>query len=250
MNLLCILTGASRGLGAALARGLLVRGADLLCLSRGFDAVLQAEGDAAGRRVEQWQVDLAEARPVAVRVEGWLQARGPQGLSQLLLVNNAALLEAPGPFERQAEADIVSALRVGLEAPLLLSRAVLRASAAWSLERRILNISSGLGRRPLAGVATYCAIKAGLDHFSRTLAEEQGGAANPARVCALAPGIIDTGMQVQLRGADPQAFAARPVFENFHASGALDTPERAAAKVIEVLLSARFGAEAVADVRD
>ncbi|SDD19619.1 SDR family NAD(P)-dependent oxidoreductase [Aquimonas voraii] len=250
MNLLCILTGASRGLGAALARGLLARGADLLCLSRGFDPALQREGDGAGRRLEQWRVDLAEARPVAARVEDWLQARGPQGSSHLLLVNNAAVLETPGAFEAQPEDDIVCALRVGLEAPLLLSRAVLRASADWPVERRILNISSGLGRRPLAGVATYCAIKAGLDHFSRTLAEEQADSANPARVCALAPGIIDTGMQVQLRGADPQAFAARPVFESFHASGALDTPERAAAKVIEVLLSARFGAQAVADVRD
>lgn len=250
MSLLCIVTGASRGLGAALARGLLARGAELLCLSRGLDATLQSDADAAGRRLEQWRVDLADAQPVAARVERWLEARGPAGLSGLLLINNAAVLETPGPFEMQADADIVRALRVGLEAPLLLSRAVLRASARWPLDRRILNISSGLGRRPLAGVATYCAIKAGLDHFSRTLAEEQAEATRPARVCALAPGIVDTGMQVQLRGADPHAFAARQVFEGFHSQGVLDTPEQAASKVIELLLSARFGADAVADVRE
>jgi len=249
LDLLCILTGASRGLGAALARGLLDRGADLLCLSRGLDAGLQAEADAVGRRVEQWQVDLAEARPIAARVESWLQERGPRRLSHLLLINNAALLETPGPFEQQAADDVVNALRVGLEAPLLLSRAVLRASAAWPVERRVLNMSSGLGRRALAGVATYCAVKAGIDHFSRTLAEEQAGAVNPARVCALAPGVVATGMQVQLRGADPDAFAAKPIFESFYASGALDTPEAAAAKVLEVLFSPRFGAETIADVR-
>jgi NAD(P)-dependent dehydrogenase (short-subunit alcohol dehydrogenase family) len=98
-------------------------------------------------------------------------------------------------------------------------------------------------------VSTYCAIKAGLDHFSRSLAEEQATAANPVRVCALAPGIIDTGMQAQLRGTDSAGFAAQPVFAEFERSGALDTPEQAAARVLAHLHSETFGAEPVADVR-
>ena len=66
----------------------------------------------------------------------------------------------------------------------------------------------------------------------------------------LAPGIIDTGMQIQLRGADSADFAAQPVFEGFHEGGALDSPERAAAKVLEILFADDFGRLPVADVRD
>lgn len=250
MSTLCILTGASRGLGAALARGLIARGVELLCLSRSRDDALQDAAARAGVELAQWRIDLAEPAPAAARLAEYLQARGPGGLTQLLLINNAAMLERPGAFETQAPEVVQSALRVGLEAPLLLCAAVLKATSGWPAERRVLNISSGLGRRPLAGVTTYCAIKAGLDHFSRSLAEEQAGRAQPVRVCALAPGIIDTGMQRQLRGADRSGFAAQTVFEGFHRSGALDSAERAAAKVLDVLFAANFGDAPVADVRD
>jgi NAD(P)-dependent dehydrogenase (short-subunit alcohol dehydrogenase family) len=68
-------------------------------------------------------------------------------------------------------------------------------------------------------------------------------------VVSLAPGIIDTGMQVQLRGADDAAFAAQPVFDELKRSGALDTPEQAAQRVLAFLRRPDFGAEPVADVR-
>ncbi|WP_395789318.1 SDR family NAD(P)-dependent oxidoreductase [Aquimonas sp.] len=249
MSTLYITTGASRGLGAAMVRVLLDEPAELLCLSRGHDEALDALAAARGRRLAQWQVDLARPEPIAERLEQWLRARGPEGLLGVVLINNAAMLETPGPFEAQASSDISRALAVGLAAPLLLTRALLRGTAAWPLPRRLLNISSGLGRRPMAGVSTYCALKAGLDHFSRSLAEEQATAANPLRVVSLAPGIIDTGMQVQLRGADDVAFAAQPVFDELKRSGALDTPEQAAQRVLAFLRRPDFGAEPVADVR-
>ena len=67
-------------------------------------------------------------------------------------------------------------------------------------------MSSGLGRRAMAGSAAYCAQKAGLDHFARALALEEQARPHGARVASVAPGIIDTDMQKQLRGADPQRF--------------------------------------------
>ena len=73
----------------------------------------------------------------------------------------------------------------------------------------IINISSGLGRRPMASQSAYCAAKAGMDHFTRCLALEEAAKPHGAKVCSLAPGVIDTGMQVQLRGADAAAFPDR-----------------------------------------
>jgi benzil reductase ((S)-benzoin forming) len=250
MEHLFIVTGSSRGLGRALVELLLEGDNELLCMSRSHSEELDRLAAQRQRRLQQWAVDLARPLEVAQRLEAWLRGQDLQRFSGLTLINNAAVLEDPGPFPTQPAATIEAALRVGLEAPILLTRALLAATSEGRLTRRVLNISSGLGRRALAGVTTYCAVKAGLDHFSRALAEECQALVPPAAVVALAPGIIDTGMQEQLRGADADAFAAQRAFAGFKASGELDSPSEAAARVLAYLVRADFGAQPVADVRD
>jgi NAD(P)-dependent dehydrogenase (short-subunit alcohol dehydrogenase family) len=131
-----------------------------------------------------------------------------------------------------------------------LSAAFVRGTDAWRAERKLLNISSGLGRRAMAGAAAYCAVKAGMDHFSRAMALEQAEQPHGVKVVSLAPGVIDTGMQQQLRNADPQRFPERERFANLKSQGLLDSPAQAAAKVVAYLRRADFGANPVADVRD
>ena len=113
----------------------------------------------------------------------------------------------------------------------------------------MLFVSSGLGRRAMAGAAAYCAQKAGLDHFARALALEEQARPGGARVASVAPGIIDTDMQKQLRGADPARFAEQGTFAGFHRSGALDSPATAAAKLIALLEREDYGSNPVTDVR-
>jgi NAD(P)-dependent dehydrogenase (short-subunit alcohol dehydrogenase family) len=249
MKRLVILTGASRGMGRALAAALLRR-ADtrLLTLSRHPDAALESEPRAAGTTLEQWAQDLAEPVAAAARLEAWLRAQG--GFSEAVLVNNAALLTPPGPVEQVEAALLSAALRVGLEAPVLLTRAFLRATEPWAVARKVLNISSGLGRRAMAASAPYCAVKAGLDHFTRALALDEALKPLGARVVSLAPGVIDTDMQVQLRGADPAFFPDHDRFVQLRAQGLLDSPEQAAAKLLAYLERPDFGSQPVADVRE
>jgi NAD(P)-dependent dehydrogenase (short-subunit alcohol dehydrogenase family) len=102
----------------------------------------------------------------------------------------------------------------------------------------------------MAGSAVYCAAKAGMDHFTRAVALEQAAVPNGARLVSLAPGVIDTDMQVQLRAADPQAFPERERFMQLSRLGQLDSPAAAAAKVLAYLDRADFGQAPVADVRD
>ena len=247
---LTIVTGSSRGLGAHIALQSLRPGAQVLGLARGLNPAFHHRTAAAGGASgEQWQVDLAEAGPVAERLQRWLGDVDASGLTQVALINNACLLTPPGPLEAPGDAKIVAALRVGLEAAILLTAAFLRATRAWSADRRILNISSGLGRRAMAGSAVYCAVKAGMDHYSRALALEQAAEAHGARVVSLAPGVIDTDMQLQLRSSDPNAFADRESFVRLHRDGQLTSPADAAAQVLAYLARDDFGNNPVADVR-
>jgi NAD(P)-dependent dehydrogenase (short-subunit alcohol dehydrogenase family) len=102
----------------------------------------------------------------------------------------------------------------------------------------------------MAGQATYCAVKAGIDHLARAVALDQAGLPNGARVAALAPGVIDTDMQVQLRGAGAEGFPDQPMFVRLKESGQLASPDDAAARVLAYLDRDDFGATPVADVRD
>ncbi len=246
---LTVITGASRGLGRAMAEQLLQPGRRLLCISRRSDDALAAQARKAGAELEQWQQDLADPVPAAARLAAWLQQLDAKTFDTATLINNAGTIGRPRPLSEADPAELAQALRVGLEAPMLLTAAFLGATRAWRAERRVLNISSGLGRNAMGSQAPYCAAKAGMDHFSRAVALEEKGTGG-ARIVSLAPGVVDTDMQVQLRETDPALFPDRTRFENLKTEGKLDSPASAAAKVLSYLTRPDFGANPVADVRD
>ena len=243
---LTILTGASRGMGLAMAEQLLQPGQHLLCISRRSNAGLASRN---GATLEQWQHDLADAAPLAARLGQWLRQQSGTPWASATLINNAGTLAQLAPLRDADANDLAQALRVGLEAPMQLTAAFLGATRDWPGLRRVLNISSGLGRRAMAASAAYCAAKAGMDHFSRCVALDEASQANGARICSLAPGVIDTDMQAQLRGADTGAFADQEAFANLYRNKQLTSPSNAAARVLAYLERQDFGSEPVADVR-
>jgi benzil reductase ((S)-benzoin forming) len=242
---LTILTGASRGLGLAMASQLLAEGQRVLAISRQAPELAVPPG----AELIAWTGDLTDPAPVAKRLEQWLGAQEAATLASATLINNAGVVSRLAPLAAIDAADLANAIRVGLEAPLLLTAAFLRATAAWTAPRKVLMISSGLGRRGMAGSASYCAAKAGLDNLARALALEESARPHGARVVSLAPGVIDTDMQLQLRGADPVLFSERDRFVAFKADGLLDSPAIAAAKVLSCLAQPDFGSEPVSSIR-
>lgn len=243
-----IVTGASRGMGEEIALQLASRGHVVLGISRG-----RSEALAQVALSQQWTADLSDAAAVATRLSRWLADIDPATVAEVNLINNAALLVTPGPARDLTAQESMQALRVGLEAVVLLTQATLDACRNWSVIKRILNVSSGNGRRALAGSGVYSAVKAGMDHYSRVLALDE---AEPrpgyvgAKVVSLAPGVIDTDMQLTLRSADPSRFAAQAQFAQYKADGHLLSSKAAAERLLKYLDRADFGSQPVADVRD
>lgn len=247
---LYILTGGSRGMGLAMAQLLLQPDHLLLCISRQGQEALATQAQARGTRLLQWQADLADGASVARRLQEWLGTQDPATLASATLINNAGVIPRIGPLSQADAGDLAHALRVGLEAPMQLSAAFLGSTETWGIPRKVLNISSGLGRRAMASQAGYCAAKAGMDHFTRCLALDEALKPQGARVCSLAPGVIDTDMQVQLRGAEGQNFPDQANFQQLKDKGMLSSPQAAATQVLAYLKRPDFGANPVADVRD
>ena len=179
----------------------------------------------------------------------WLDLLDGPAFETATLINNAGVILGIAPLHALKREDLTTSIRVGLEAPLLLTRAFLHATRAWPGKRRVLNISSGLGRRPMASQAAYCAAKAGLDHFTRCLALEEAAQPNGAAVCSLAPGVIDTDMQRHLRSAALADFPDQAGFAALQANGGLSSPAETAARVLAWLERPDFGVNPVADLR-
>ena len=250
---LSIITGSSRGLGAALVAQRLQAGHQVLGIARQRSAELQAQAEQTGAQLEQWTLDLNDAPAAAQRLQDWLATLDGRNFASVTLINNAGVVGTPAPLGQVPLAELSLAMRAGLEAALLLSSAFLAATAdpaRWPGARRVMNISSGLGRRAMAGSAAYCAAKAGMDHFSRAVALEQAALPNGARIVSIAPGVIDTDMQAQLRGADPALFPERERFVQLQAAGQLMSAADCARQLLARLDRADFGNEPIADIRD
>ena len=162
---LYILTGGSRGMGLAMAHQLLKPGNTLISLARSTSAPLSTAVP-QGATLEQWSVDLAQPAQAAQRLREWLATQPASRYASATLINNAGVIPRIAPLSActspQDMADLANALRVGLEAPMLLTAAFLGATEGWaapphSVARRVLNISSGLGRRAMASQSGYCA---------------------------------------------------------------------------------------------
>lgn len=252
---LTILTGASRGMGLAMAAQLIGKGHELLCLARHDSPDLARMASETGLPITQWCIDLSDTQAVRERLQHWLASQNAGRFASATLINNAGVIPPIGPLGDCPPDQVANALRVGLEAPMQLTAAFLSATLAWAEAgwtgpRKVLNISSGLGRRPMAAQGPYCAAKAGMDLFTRCCALEEAGRPHGARLVSLAPGVIDTDMQIQLRTSEASGFPDRQRFVELHQGGMLTAPDDAARAVLAWLDRPDFGDSPVADVRE
>lgn len=250
---LTIITGASRGIGHAVAQQLLAKPQALvLQISRTVSPALQETAERHQTQLTQWACDLSDSAPVAERLAQWMAAHPPGNWHELRLINNAMALPAQcASLEASDPHDMLRTLQVGLAAPMLLTAAFLRAGrahAAAGATLKVLNVSSGLAQIAMQAMAPYCAVKAGLDHLTRCLIqEEQGRAGSGAKVAALHPGIVNTDMQAQMRETPVAQFPMAQAFKNLHAQSQLQTPQATAQRIVDVLDSRLFGAQAIVE---
>ncbi len=239
-----IVTGHTRGLGAALVDTLRARGIDVLGLARSRGAPTAGAGQRPGR-FEEVELDLSDSDRLAQWLAGAALTTFLRGAERAILVNNAGTLGPVGPSSMQAPADVARAVALNVAAPLMLSSAFCAATANVP-DRRIAHVSSGAARNPYPGWNIYCATKAALDHHARAASLD---AERALRVASVAPGVVDTDMQTEIRGIDDARFPLRERFAEMKRSGQLSAPEQAASKFVDYLLSDAFGQNPAADIR-
>ena len=209
-----LVTGASGGIGGAIAGALHAQGATLTLAGRNKEALERLAGE-LGDRTHVITGDLGDADSADAMLAA--AAKGMDGID--ILVNNAGLTR-DNLAMRIKDEDWQQVINVNLTASFRLSRAVLRGmmKARWG---RIINITSIVGVTGNPGQANYAASKAGIIGMSKALASEV--ATRGVTVNCIAPGFIETAMTESL-GADQQAKLMESV-----PAGRLGTPEDVAA---------------------
>ncbi|MEL6951588.1 MAG: SDR family oxidoreductase [Pseudomonadota bacterium] len=181
-----IVTGASAGVGAAVARAFAAEGARLMLVARRREP-LQAMAEELGdtTKVETFALDVADTAGCRDLIKKTVYEFG----CVHYLVNNAGA-HFRGNFEAVSVDEIAAMVDVNLRAPLVLARLALDAIREAG-GGAIVNVASLAGTTPVPGSATYSATKFGLRAFTLALADELAG--SNVRVGAVSPGPIDTG---------------------------------------------------------
>ena len=187
-----LVTGASGGIGAAIARALHAQGASVV-LSGTREGVLVALAGELGERAHVCPADLRDAGAADTLVAAAEAAAGPLSV----LVNNAGFTRDMLAL-RMKDEDWASVLDVDLGAPFRLARAALRGMVRRR-SGRIVQVSSVVGHTGNPGQANYAAAKAGLAGMSKALAQEVGS--RGITVNLVAPGFIEPAMTDALPAA-------------------------------------------------
>lgn len=221
---LVVITGASRGIGAGVARVFAARGLKLGLCARTFDGL---DADPSALRAQVDVCDGAAVERFAREVEDRL---GPIDL----WVNNAAVLEPVGPV-RDLETEAVRAhLDTNVLGVFHGTRAYVRHLARVKRPGVLVNVSSGAAQRAIAGWGVYCASKAAVERMTEVVALEEGP--RGLRAHSVSPGVVDTDMQRTIRASSADRFPDVERFRAMERDGKFSSPEH----VARCLLSLAF----------
>ncbi len=214
-----IVSGASRGVGAATARWLAKAGSAVTLIARSADALetVANEVQRLGGASLVVKADVADAGVCRSAVAKTLDRFGRLDA----VVNNAAMVEPLAPVS-DSDVDLWRYnIAVNLLGPFYLIRAAI--DDLRQQNGRIVNVSSGAATISVENASAYCAAKAALNHFSRVLAAEEPR----LTVMAVRPGVVDTRMQdtIRQKGAGVMSAEQLAYYQNLKAGGQLEKPE-------------------------
>jgi len=232
------ITGTSKGLGKSLTT-LLLEDSNNTVIGLSRSNTLQH------KQYTHHTIDLSNLEQVSA-----FQFPDLKDSDKIILINNAGMV---GDIKHVGNIDsdkIIACYNLNLIAPAILSNQFIAKYSTLKADKTVLNISSGAGRTPIDGWNVYCSSKAGIDMFSQVLNEEIKINKSNTTVLSLAPGIIDTEMQTEIRQSDQSGFSNIDRFINYKKDGDLTSPEITAKQVLRFLQEKGLSENVLCSVRD
>jgi benzil reductase ((S)-benzoin forming) len=171
-------------------------------------------------------------------------------LKKVVLINNAGVIGDIKPVGYIDNQKIINAYNINLIAPSILMNNFISTYSKLDTEKMVLNISSGAGRNPIDGWNVYCGSKAGLDMFSQVLEKEVAIANSKVKVLSLAPGVVDTQMQKEIRASKNFNFSNLDRFKNYKTSGKLIDPFVTSKQILRFINEENLSKNVLCSVRE
>ena len=223
-----LVTGTSRGVGAALVPMLLQDGWTVLGVSRKTSSLAHLPNFYSAP-LDLTQIDSSPCLEDALAV-----VAQSKDLTRAALVNNAASLEPVGNLAQAGLPALAASFLLNACVPMWLAHKFLSLFVEQSVVA--VNLSSGAASHPYAGWSSYCATKAALSMSTRVCREELElfQRKKPALLVDYAPGVVDTNMQEQVRNSDPLRFPMVAKFRQLHEQGSLLPPAEPAGEIFRL----------------
>lgn len=170
---------------------------------------------------------------------------------KVVLVNNAGWIGEIDHFGELADQSIKKIFDINTIAPAILMNAFIRSYGdLTNTERIVVNISSGAAKKSVDGWSGYSASKAALDMLTKTAQLEAEIDNSGIRFFAVAPGVVDTAMQSDIRSASEKSFSSLGKFKKLKENNQLSSPFHAAEKLLSLILHPDKFSDVLQDVRD
>ena len=227
------ITGASSGIGEAIAEFLL-EDTNNMVIGIARSRTIQHD------RYQHHFVDLSEPWSDKIFKSTSFTAE------KVVLINNAGSIGPIKPLKLNEEEEIIQNYFLNVTAPTILCKQFISCFENSKSKGIILNISSGAGKNPIHSWSTYCASKSALDMLSQVLQLEYPS----FKVFSVAPGIVDTAMQEEIREADKAHFPDLDRFVAYKEEGELASSELVAEKYVNFLKNHSKQKEVLFSIRD
>jgi len=218
------ITGTSRGIGKAIAEKLLNdENARVIGLSR--------TSSIKHERYKHVAIDLRDMEQVQNFAFDQID-----DVDKIVLINNSGVLGHVNYVGQLSPDKIIEAYQVNLIAPVLLINAFLKKYKTLDASKIIINISSGAARHVINSWSTYCSTKAGLEMFARVVESELTELDNRiVKIFSIAPGVVDTQMQTEIRALPEANFSGKSRFVSLKENNELFNVDLVAEKLYEVI---------------
>ncbi|MCP4583743.1 MAG: SDR family NAD(P)-dependent oxidoreductase [candidate division Zixibacteria bacterium] len=216
-----IITGASKGLGDAIARQAESKGKRVYSLSR-----------SESQNGIFKKCDLSDPQNAENVINVIFDEVNPSEFQMIVLINNVGTLHPIKTADNIDFEEITANLNSNLLSAIVLCSCFIKRLRGFQGVKKIVNITSGAARKAYHGWSLYCASKAGLEQFSRCLAIEQSRADNPVSIVNVDPVLIDTDMQALIRNSNEKDFPDLSRFIEYKNQGKLADPETIASRIL------------------
>jgi benzil reductase ((S)-benzoin forming) len=220
---LAIISGGSKGLGEKLCEQYLALDFEVIEFSR------------TAPHAYSVTIDLASANDTSQIVSEALTPLAQREWQEIVVISNAGILNPVGPASKKDVESVIASLNTNFVSGIVFMTEVLRYFQQHSGKKTLASISSGAALGERAGWSLYCAAKAGLEHFIRSVAKEQDAESQPFKVVNVDPGLIDTGMQSVIRQSSIEDFPSLEQFKHRKDMGLLASPVKVAEAIVRII---------------